>query len=251
MDTCELVSIITPCFNSELFIAQTIESVINQTYSNWEMVIIDDCSTDHSADIILSYVERDSRIRYLKMPFPSGSASLPRNRGIELAKGRYIAFLDSDDIWYPRKLEMQIPLFQDMYVAIVYSWYEKMSEQGEKANRIVKSALYHTYETLLYGNEIGCLTCVVDSWKVGKCFFKRVGHEDYELWLSILKRGFIAKNCNEVLASYRVRQTSLSSNKLKAIRWVWNIYQSQGINVFSSIYYLLFDIIKSFVKFVK
>lgn len=78
MDTCELVSIITPCFNSELFIAQTIESVINQTYSNWEMVIIDDCSTDHSADIILSYVEKDSRIRYLKMPFPSGSASLPR-----------------------------------------------------------------------------------------------------------------------------------------------------------------------------
>lgn len=113
MDTCELVSIITPCFNSELFIAQTIESVINQTYSNWEMVIIDDCSTDHSADIILSYVEKDSRIRYLKMPFPSGSASLPRNKGIELAKGRYIAFLDSDDMWYPRKLEMQIPLFQD------------------------------------------------------------------------------------------------------------------------------------------
>lgn len=154
-------------------------------------------------------------------------------------------------MWYPRKLEMQIPLFQDMHVAIVYSWYEKMSEQGEKSNRIVKSGLYHTYKTLLYGNEIGCLTCVIDTRKVGKCFFKRIGHEDYELWLSILKRGFIAKNCNEVLASYRVRQTSLSSNKLKAVRWVWNIYQSQGINAFSSIYYLLFDIIKSFVKFMR
>lgn len=244
-----LVSIITPCYNSSAFISQTIASVISQTYFNWEMIIVDDCSTDDSAIIIKSYSEIDSRIKYYKTEFASGSPTLPRNIGISKAKGRFIAFLDSDDLWLPEKLETQLPLFSDDNVVIVYSYYKRISEDGKKLSRIIKSSSFHSYRTLLYGNEIGCLTAVIDTTKVGKCFFQHVGHEDYALWLSILKKGRIAKNAGTVLAYYRVRRSSVSSNKVKAISWVWHIYyREEKLSLFASLIYLCSDLTKSFIK---
>lgn len=246
-----LVSIITPCYNSASYIAQTIESVISQTYKEWEMLIIDDCSTDNSVEIIEIYCKKEPRIRYLKTEVSSGSPTKPRNLGIYEAKGKFIAFLDSDDLWTPDKLEMQLPLFSNN-IAIIYSFYEKISENGDRSGRIVKSLESHTYESLLYGNEIGCLTVVIDISKVGKMYFQYIGHEDYALWLAILKKGFVAKNVQKVLGFYRVRKSSVSSNKIHVIRWVWKIYRNnEKMSIFNALFYLISDLIKSFLKFLK
>lgn len=248
----ELVSIITPCYNSANIIRETIQSVIDQTYDFWEMLVIDDCSQDESAEIIKGFVAVDNRIKYLKTDAPSGSPTLPRNIGIQEAKGRFIAFLDSDDLWFPDKLSTQLPLFMNSNVGIVYSYYEKIDEDGHRLGRIIKSSAYHSYRSLLYGNELGCLTVIYDVQKLGKRYFKFMGHEDYNLWLEILREGFIAKNANMCLALYRVRHNSVSSNKLKMVKWVWHIYRAeQKINLFSSIIYLFSDLVKSFFKYLK
>ena len=245
----QLVSIVTPCYNSEAYISRTIESVISQTYVNWEMIIVDDCSIDKSAEIIKRYAEIDKRIIYIKTDVASGSPTLPRNIAISRARGRFIAFLDSDDLWEKDKLCLQLPQLMEKNVAIVYSYYEKITEEGERSGRIVRSAPKHTYSSLLYGNEIACLTTVIDVAKVGKVYFEKVGHEDYVMWLSILKRGFIAKNIPISLARYRVRKSSVSSNKVRTIKWIWNIYRNiEKKNLLTSIFYSFTDLSKSFRK---
>lgn len=248
----KLVSIITPCYNSSSCISVAIESVMNQSYLHWEMLIIDDCSTDDSMEIIQSYVTRDSRIKYFKTKTPSGSPVLPRNIGIQNAQGRYIAFLDSDDVWLPSKLKEQIPLFENYRVAIVYSNYEKISEEGFRNNRQIIAPVSTSYHDILQENVIGCLTAIYDTQKVGKIFFSRVGHEDFVVWLSILKKGFIAKNTNTVTALYRLSSNSLSSNKLKAFSWTWNIYRNiEHLSFFYSCYCFLHYAIRSSLKYLK
>ena len=235
----ELISVVIPVYNAEIFLNESLQSVIAQTYQDWELLVIDDCSTDNSASIIKQYVEQDSRIRYFKTDRPSGSPTLPRNIGIENARGRYIAFLDSDDAWLPDKLERQMAMFEkhaDM--AICFSNYEKMAENGERNDRIIKAPERVTYKQLLLGNVIGCLTAVYDTEKVGKMYFPNHSHEDYILWLSILKKGYMARNTGTVEALYRVREHSVSSNKLKTLSWQWDIYRHvEGISLLKSAYY--------------
>lgn len=220
----ELVSVIMPVHNAEKYLDESICSVLQQTYPHWELLIVDDCSTDESSVISANYAAQDSRIRYFKTASPSGSPCLPRNMGIKFAQGRFIAFLDSDDCWFPNKLEEQLPLFEKSNVGIVYSDYEKMTERGERDQRVVKAPICADYRQLLLGNVIGCLTAVYDTEKVGKVYFENHSHEDYILWLSILKKGYIAQNSGTVSACYRVREHSVSSNKLKALLWQWDIY---------------------------
>lgn len=252
MKSEHLVSIIMPNYNGEAYLQNAIDSVIFQTYLNWELLIIDDCSTDGSVAIIKSNCSKDSRLRFFKTDKPSGSPTVPRNIGIRNAKGRFIAFLDSDDLWFPNKLKLQLPLLLENNVAISFSNYEKMSEDGYKSNRVIISSSIHSYRSLRYGNELGCLTVIVDILKTGIFQFPNIGHEDYALWLSILKQGFIAKNCNAVTAAYRIRSSSISSNKLKAIKWVWTIYRKhEGFSYIQASYYLLFAMFKSIVKYFK
>lgn len=249
MSNWGLVSIIIPCYNSESYIIDAIDSVLAQTYPYWELLIVDDCSTDKSPSIIAGYVAQDSRIHCFRTQAPSGSPCLPRNMGIEAAKGRFIAFLDSDDCWLPDKLERQLPLFTSANVGIVYSDYEKMSENGERNQRIVKAPISADYNQLLLGNVIGCLTAVYDTEKVGKMYFENHAHEDYILWLSILKKGYIAKNNGTVSACYRVREHSVSSNKLKALSWQWDIYvHVEKMNVLKAAYCFLHYAYKAFKK---
>ena len=245
-----LVSIITPCYNCEAFISQAIQSVIFQTYFDWELIIIDDCSTDFSAFIIKEYCKKDSRIRYLKTNKCSGSPVVPRNIGIRNAKGRFIAFLDSDDIWYPQKLEEQLPLFENSSTAIVYSNYEKIDEKGSKNQRIVKAPTNSiSYRELLKGNTIGNLTGIYDRKKVGTVYFKNVFHEDYVFWLSILKQGYNAQNTGKLHALYRIRKSSISANKMKALRWQWFIYRKiENLNRIQSTYYFINYAVKAFIK---
>ncbi len=236
-----MFSIVISCYNSSKYIRLAIESVISQTYQNWELLVVDDCSTDDSAQIINCMAKTDERIKYFKTISHSGSPVLPRNVGVEHAKGRYIAFLDSDDMWLPNKLERQSNMFErynDM--AICFAYYEKIGEMGERNNRIVKSPVKVAYENLLKGNVIGGLTAVYDTEKVGKVFFKNHSHEDYILWLDILKQGYVARNTNTVEALYRVRGNSVSSNKLKTLSWQWDIYRNvEKIGLFRSCYYFL------------
>ena len=144
-----MVSIITPSYNSSAFISQTIESVLGQTFMDWELVIVDDWCTDLWAAIIMEFGKRDKRIRLLQTEQPSGSPAVPRNIGIMSAQGRYIAFLDSDDVWLPNKLEEQLKLFEDADTAIVYSNYEKINEDGERGQRIVTVPPQGSYRELL------------------------------------------------------------------------------------------------------
>lgn len=247
-----MVSVIMPCYNSAAFIGLAIESVIAQTYQDWELIIIDDGSTDESVTLIRKYMQSEPRIQLYATGSPSGSPASPRNMGIRQASGRYIAFLDSDDAWLPGKLEQQLAYFDDPQVAIVFSFYEKISEAGERAGRVIKSPSEVKYKTLLLGNVIGCLTAIYDTAKVGKKYFEAVGHEDYVLWLSILRGGFIAKNTCTLEALYRVRERSVSSDKLKVMWWDWFIYyRIEKLGLLPSLYYFANYAWRGFAKALK
>ena len=248
-----LISIITPCCNAARHLVQTIESVRAQSWQEWEMLIVDDCSSDGSPDIIREYSAKDSRIKYIKTNQRSGSPAVPRNLGIENAHGRYIAFLDSDDMWLPNKLEVQMRVFfKNEDAAVVFSFYEKVQENGIRSGRVVTSPSRITYNDLLYGNVIGCLTGVYDTEKVGKVYMRQIGHEDYPMWLEILKRGFVGVNTCDVQALYRVRKGSVSADKLKAARWQWNIYRNvEHLGLFKAIRCFIAYAFKGLIKSMK
>lgn len=229
-----------PMHNSEAFIGEAIESVMAQTYKHWELLVVDDYSTDNSVCIVKKYLNMDSRIRLLYNDKHTGLPSSPRNFGIKHARGQYIAFLDSDDRWLPYKLERQIRLFNHNNVAIVFSNYEKTEENGNRANRIVKAPIKVTYRDMLHSNYIGNLTCIYDRGKTGTSLMPNIHHEDYALWLTILKKGYIARNTGTVEALYRVRKKSVSSDKLHLLSWQWNIYRHQEhLSISKSIYYYI------------
>lgn len=235
-----LVSIITPMYNSEKFIESTIKSVIEQTYQDWEMIIVDDCSTDNSPDIVKSYVEQDERIKYIRNKSNLGVSSA-RNLALENANGQFLAFLDSDDIWTSTKLETQINfMIQNDYV-ITFTSYELMDENNKPLNKVISVPRDVDYHRLLKGNVLGCLTVVIDKSKLDfDIRMSGVRHEDYVLWLSILKKGHTAHGINEVLALYRKSSNSLSSNKIKAAKWTWNIYRNvEKIPLPKAIYYFI------------
>lgn len=236
-----LVSIITPMYNSEKYVENTIKSVLDQKYENWEMIIVDDCSTDKSSQIVKSYVSRDRRIKYIKSDTNKG-VSNARNIALENAKGRYIAFLDSDDIWYSEKLQKQITFMKENNYTITFTSYELIDEENNKLNKIIKvPSASVDYKTLLKSNSLGCLTVVIDRSKLDyDVRMSGVKHEDYALWLSILRNNHIAYSIDEVLAQYRKSSTSLSGNKVKSALWTWNIYREvEKLPIHKSIYYFI------------
>ncbi len=231
------VSIVMPNYNGSRYISEAINSVLKQTYTNWELIIVDDCSTDESLSIIKPFLV-DTRIRLVTQSINQKIAKT-RNKAIELAQGEYIAFLDSDDTWMPNKLERQLGYFKhDKQVAVVYAYYSQMDEHGRDLGKTIKSKTKVTYNDMLKTNSIGCLTAIYHVAKVGKRYFVNQSHEDYIFWLFMLKEGFIAIGIDEVLAKYRVSNSSHSSNKLKAATWQWNIYRNVlKINFINSVYY--------------
>lgn len=245
----ETVSVIMPVYNAEKFIDEAINSVISQTYLNWELLIVDDCSTDKSSTIVKKYVKKDCRIRYLKTEKCSGSPALPRNLGISEAKGRYIAFLDSDDMWLPDKLKNQLKVIVHPEIGIVFSNYEKIGWDGERRGRKIIAPSIVDYLLLLKGNCIGCLTAMYDTRKVGKVFFKNIGHEDYVMWLSILKIEYKARNTDTIAALYRVGGHSISSNKMKTMLWQWNILRNEErLPIYKAVYYFIYYMLKALKK---
>ncbi|SFM09183.1 glycosyltransferase family 2 protein [Halanaerobium salsuginis] len=244
----DLVSIITPLYNSEEFISETIESVLVQSYSNWEMIIVDDCSTDNGVNIVKKYKENDNRIKLVQLKKNSGAA-VARNTAIKVAKGRYISFLDSDDLWQPEKLEKQIQFMQENDYAFTYTNYQKMTESGELVNGIVKSPSELNYEKALHTNYIGCLTAMYDTNKLGKiCMPEIRKRQDYGLWLKILKQ-VDGHGLNENLAYYRVRNNSVSSNKIDLLKYNWKLYRDiENLSILRSLYNILYTIILKLLK---
>jgi len=220
-----LVSVITPSFNSEKYIKECVLSVVNQTYLNLEMIIVDDFSSDTSKEIIISLAEKDERIKPFFLSKNIGAAEA-RNIAIGEAKGRYLAFLDSDDIWNEEKLEKQLLFMQEKNIAFSFTAYQMMSEDGKIFSNIISAPKNMTYSSYLKNTVIGCLTVVIDLDKTGRIEMPNIRvSEDMALWLKLLKRGFDAYGLNEVLSRYRETSNSLSANKINASKFVWHVYR--------------------------
>ena len=233
-----LVSIITPCYNAESFIVDTIESVLAQTYQNWEMIIIDDYSDDNSRDIIGEYTKQDIRIKTLYNEKNMGAA-LSRNRGIALSTGKYVAFLDSDDLWLPDKLKKQIQLMQEENILLSYTSYYTINEYSETMTTFSVNEKV-TYLDMLKTSTMGTSTTVYNVNMLGKVYFEDMGHEDYVMKLKILKQIPCAKGISEPLVKYRIHSQSLSSNKLHAALWQWHVYRKvEQLSFFKSMYYFI------------
>lgn len=248
----EIISIVTPCYNANSTISNTIDSVRSQTYQNWEILIIDDCSQDKSAEIIKQYAAQDARIHYFKTDKPSGSPAVPRNIGIENAKGKYIAFLDSDDIWMPDKLQREVYFLEQNGYDLVYSFYEKIDWEGKRDNRIIKTRTTTTYCDLLKSNSIPCLTSIISRKAIGHTRFKQIPQEDFCFWLDILKKGYTAHNLCEVTALYREAKNSRSANKMDMFKGYWNVIRNhQNIGLLPACYYMITYTIMGLAKYLK
>lgn len=218
-----LVSIITPSYNCADFIIETIESIRTQTYQNWELLITDDCSTDNSREIIENYVQKDPRIKLFKLSKNSG-AGIARNNSIAEAKGRFIAFCDSDDRWFPNKLEKQLPFMLDKDCGVSYSSYMTCDNYG-RTNGIIICRQRETFSSMKRDDKIGCLTMIYDTEKVGKVYMPDLRkRQDWALKLKVLSLCKEAYGMKEPLAIYRLRENSLSNKKSALIKYNIAVY---------------------------
>lgn len=235
-----LVSVITPVYNAEFFLQKTIDSVLNQTYKNFEFLLIDDCSTDRSPLIIQNIAQKDPRIQYIKL-YENSGAAVARNTGLENANGRYIAFVDSDDIWYPEKLSKQLAFMEQAKVGFTYTKYERITEEGEIINAPDFPKRLN-YSGLLKNTAIACSTVVIDREIIGDFRMPLVRKgQDTATWLKILKEHEYAYLVDEVLNQYRSREGSLSSDKFSALKRTWNTYRNiEKLPLHKSIYYFIF-----------
>ncbi len=221
-----LVSVVMPAFNCEKYISKAIESVIHQTHKNWELIIINDDSPDNAAEIADEYAEKDGRIRVIHQ-IPNAGCAQARNLGISEARGQYIAFLDSDDIWVATKLEKQLRLLSEKRAQIVYASYDFIDENDSGVKKPFIVAAETDYKKMLGRNEIGCSTVLVEANLLRQhSFRKEYYHEDYALWMELLSLPVTAVGVTEVLTHYRVISTSRSYNKKNAAKHRWIIYRS-------------------------
>lgn len=247
MSTIPLVSIITPSYNCAEFIGETIKSIQSQTYENWEMLITDDCSTDNSYEIIKSFANEDDRIKLFKFENNSG-AGVARNNSIKEANGRYIAFCDSDDRWYPEKLEKQLKLIRDKNCGMVYSSYMTCTEDGQ-SNGIVVCRNRETLSSIMRDDKMGCLTVMYDTEKVGKVYMPTIRkRQDWAMKLKVLQKCKEAYGLKEPLAHYRLRQNSISHNKRALVKYNIAVYQEVfGWSKFRSTIFFLFAFMPNYI----
>jgi teichuronic acid biosynthesis glycosyltransferase TuaG len=231
------VSVIMPVYNSEKFLEESADSVLSQQYDSLELMLIDDCSTDSSRDIIRKLAAKDQRVNPLLLQSNLGSAGA-RNAGIEQASGRFIAFLDSDDVWLPEKLERQLQFMKETGVAVSFTAYRKMDSRGIPGG-VVQVPQEVDYHNLLKTNSIGMLTAVFDREMVGSRELPEIRlQHDYALWLQILRDGHVARGLNQVLAHHRIHGSSISRNKADAARYQWRVYRElEGLGRVKSAWY--------------
>lgn len=221
----ESVSIIMPVYNGASTIVQSIESILNQTYKDIRLYIIDDCSTDETSILLQSLYISNDRVELIRNIKNKGVAE-SRNIGIERSRGKYIAFCDADDLWGETKLEKQLDILESEKVDVICTNYYLIDLEDNIIGSVCSPEII-TYKTMLGKNHIGNLTGIYNVKKIGKVYQKKIGHEDYLMWLEILRKTEQAICIQENLAKYRVSKKSLSANKLIAAQWTWNIYRKQ------------------------
>ena len=234
-----LVSIITPTDNCGAFIAETMDTVLAQTYTDWEMIIVDDCSTDDTRAVVEAYQAKDSRFIYHCLEQNSGAA-VARTKAMELAKGEYMAFLDSDDLWTPDKLERQLKFMNDNGYAFSCTAYEQVDEQGAPLGKVIKTIPKTNYNRLLLDCPVGNSTVMYSVAKMGKFQVPNIRkRNDDALWLQMLKKETYIHGMPDVLMRYRVRPGSISANKLTLIKYHWHLYREiEHLSIFRSAFHV-------------
>lgn len=238
-----------PAYNSGEFISDSIASIQAQTHKEWELIIVDDASIDMTAEICQKYAAADLRIRYLRQAHNMGVAEA-RNRAIRAAQGRYLAFLDSDDLWLTHKLESQLAFMRSNKYAFTYTEYRQFYEDPAIPGRLVCTRDCVDYHELLKGNDIGCLTVMIDRKKFPHIEMPRVRHEDYVTWLNLLHESDgCAYALHEDLARYRKSHNALTASKYRSFVWTWQVYRRvQKLSWMRSLYYLLHYVVRGIYK---
>ncbi len=243
------ISIVTPCYNSENYITEMLNSVVSQTYNNWELIIVDDYSTDGSVEIINKYLSNDKRIRLIKLEKRLGAA-YARNTAIKVSNGRYLTFLDSDDYWGHNFLQYSLESIKDKH--FIYSSYNRVSETGNIINTS-KIVPLVTINKLLKGTPISCLTAFIDTKKFGKKFFPlNVNREDLAYWILLLNDFKLAHGFNFCEANYRLHKQSSSAKKIKMAILTWEDYISKfNLSFVKAIFFFICYALNGIYNFIK
>lgn len=233
----KLVSIIMPTYNCAKFIGKTIESVIAQTYENWELIIVDDCSKDNTEEVVSKY--KDNRIKYYRLKNNSGAA-VARTEAMKKAIGSYMAFLDSDDLWKEDKIEKQLEFMNKNNYNFTCTEYEQIDEEGKKLNKVIKVKKRADYNRILLDCPVGNSTVMYNVEKLGKFEVPNIRkRNDDALWLQILKKEKYIYGMPYVLMEYRIRSNSISSNKLSLVKYHWQLYREiEHLSVFRSVFHI-------------
>lgn len=245
-----LISIVVPVYNAERFLEETVKSVRNQTYQTWELLLVDDCSTDQSREIALRLEREDARVHLVRQGTNQGAAAA-RNRGVQEARGRYLCFLDADDIWEPEKLQKELAFMQERQAGFVFTGYEFADETGVGLGKIVNVPNQITYREALKNTTIFTSTVMFDRNLIEdeSIYMPQIPSEDTATWWQILKRYGIAYGLNENLVKYRRSENTLSSNKWIAIQRIWNLYRKQeGFSVIKSMYCMFFWAVRAVLR---
>lgn len=245
----DLISIITPAYRCAHVIDETIKSVIAQTYSNWEMLIAEDCSPDDTREVIENWTQIDSRIKLIKLDRNVGPA-MARNAALDHARGRWIAFLDSDDLWTDQKLEKCLEFSHKYEAAFIYTGFRRINEAGGELGRYISVPATMNYRQLLGNTAIVTSTVMLDTAITGKISMRDTYYDDFDCWLQLLKRGITAWGINEDLLRYRLMEKSVSHNKLKSSLHVWRAYRNlENLNIFYSIWYFTQYALRGVLKY--
>jgi len=243
-----LVSIVTPVYNSERFLEKTVSSVFGQVFTNWELLLVDDHSTDKSFDFCKTLSFSDSRVRVFRAP-QNGGAGIARNLGIGKSRGKYIAFLDSDDFWHPTKLGVQISFMEKSQVPFSFSWYRIVDEFG-KVLRVIRAPKELDYKRELLFNRIGTSTVMFNKELSGEISFPSIRkRQDYALWLNFLKSGHKAYCIQDALTDYQFREGSLSSKKMGLVKYNWEVYRNlEKKGIATSMFLLGMDVLSKVLR---
>lgn len=244
-----LVSIVTPAWRAARFVGDTIRSVQAQDYADWEMFVVDDCSPDDTAAVVDSFAAADSRIRIIRQPENGGPAAA-RNAAIEAATGRYLAFLDSDDLWLPGKLTRQLEFMRERRAALSFTEFRRIAEDGRSPGKRIRVPDTLGYRELLCNTAIATSTVMVDRPLAGEFRMKRTYYDDFAAWLEILRRGHVAHGLREDLMRYRVVGQSVSRNKGKSAAMVWKTYREiEHLGVLDSAWCFANYAVRGWVKY--
>lgn len=225
MNTESVVSVIMPAFNAAEFIAESIRSVQQQTYSSWELLVIDDASTDGTSQVVEGMAENDDRIKLHVLPTNQG-AGFARNIGIKAATGDYISFLDADDLWKSHKLQTQLAVMKEEGEKVCFSSYGLMDESGRSLDKQIKALKILTFDKLKKANYIGNLTGIYNASELGKIYCPLIRkRQDWGLWLLAVKKAGGARGIQEPLALYRERRGSISGNKIEMLKYNYRVYR--------------------------